>query len=259
MAYTLMLYPIQNISSVLGQVLLPVFSRIQADNERFREAYVRSSMLTALIAFPVMAGMAVVADPLVRAVFGPVWLPVIPLFQILAPVGLVQSLQTSVGHIYIAKGKTGQMFAWSVGATSVLVLSFLIGVKFGVRGVAISYALSYLFVLSYAGFRIPFRLIDLSFRDFARALMPQMWISLVMTAVCALWLLTLGWMGFNGPWLRLVSAVLLGMAVYTGMMARVRPAAVRCLEATIEGSNLTAAKRVLRKIGFFPESQSALV
>ena len=107
MAYTLMLYPIQNISSMISQVLLPAFSAIQSDDERLRSAYVRSCMLIGLVTFPLMAGLAVVADPFVRVVLGTKWIPAIRVFQILAPVGLIQSIQTTGGSIFVAKGRSG--------------------------------------------------------------------------------------------------------------------------------------------------------
>ncbi len=112
MAYNMMLFPIQNISAVIAQVLFPGFSRIQDDDERFRSAYLRSCMLIALITFPVIAGLGVVAGPLVRAMLGAKWVSIIPLFQILVPVGLIQSVQTTIGQIFTAKGRTDWMFRW---------------------------------------------------------------------------------------------------------------------------------------------------
>ncbi len=114
MAYNLMLAPIQNISSVISQVAYPAFSRIQDDNERFRSAYVRSCALIALVTFPVMAGLAVIADPLVRVILGSKWIGAIRIFEILAPVGLLQSVQTTVGQIYTAKARTDWMFRWGL-------------------------------------------------------------------------------------------------------------------------------------------------
>jgi O-antigen/teichoic acid export membrane protein len=253
MAYTLMLYPLQNISSLIGQVLLSPFSRIKEDDERFRTAYIKSSMLTGLITFPVMLGMGVVADPLVRALLGSTWLPVIPLFQILAPVGLVQSVQTFVGLIYVAKGRTDWMLRWSLVSTTLLVICFLAGARFGVRGVAIAYDFTYFGLLMYPGFRIPFRLIGLSSKRFARALWPKAAISLVMAAVCAGWLLGIGRMQVSNAWFRLLSTSLLGVLVYIGLMAKIRPGVILCLEETIGNSGSVLARRCLRAIGFFPE------
>lgn len=254
MAYTLMLYPIQNISGVIGQVLLPAFSRIQEDNERFRAAYVKSCMLIGLVTFPVMLGMAVLADPLVRTILGPKWIPTIRLFQILAPVGLVQSIQGSIGHIYVAKGRTDWMFRWSMAATLVLIICFFIGVRYGITGVAISYFIGYFCILSCPAFLIPFRLIDLSFGKFARSLWPQFGIALAMAAVCEAWLQALAFAHFVHPWAALVSTSLLGILLYVFLMVRFRPTVILYLEEAVGDHQSGAAGRCLKAIGLFPAS-----
>ena len=92
MAYNLMLYPIQAINSIVGRVLFPAFSRIQADRPRLQQAYLRAVSTIGAIAFPIMLGLMVTADSFILTLFGVKWQPVIPLFLILAPVGLVQSV-----------------------------------------------------------------------------------------------------------------------------------------------------------------------
>lgn len=234
MAYTLMLYPLQNISAVIAQVLIPAFSRIQNDNERFRSAYVRSLMLIGLITFPVMAGLGVVADPFVRAVLGPKWIPVIPVFQILASVGLVQSVQTTVGQIYVAKGRTDWMFRWGLANAIISVIAFLIGVRYGIKGVAIAYFAAYFSFTLYSGFAIPFRLIELRFGDFARQLWPQIAITIVMAAVCFVWLLGLGLVPVTNAWTLLVSTSAIGFCTYVFLLLRFRPAVVGYFEDVLE-------------------------
>jgi len=59
LAYNLILYPIQNISSIIAQVLSPSLSKLQDDNERFRSAYLRTCMLLALSTFPIILDSAV--------------------------------------------------------------------------------------------------------------------------------------------------------------------------------------------------------
>jgi len=80
--------------------------------------------------------MGVVADPLIRTMLGEKWRPAILLFQILAPVGLVQSVQSTTGQIYMSKGRTDWMFRWGLYSSVVFVGSFLIGVRWGAVGVA---------------------------------------------------------------------------------------------------------------------------
>jgi O-antigen/teichoic acid export membrane protein len=236
MAYNLMLTPLQNISAMISQVTFPAFSRIQDDNDRFRSAYVRQSMIVGLITFPMMAGMGVLADPLIRAVLGAKWTGAITIFEILAPVGLVQSVVTLTGQIYMAKARTDIMFRWGLATSAILVTAFLVGVRFGAAGVAAAYAITYLGVILYPTFYLPFRLINLKVRDFALALMPQLLITAVMCAACFLWLRLLDHAGLSNAWGRLASTSTLGAAVYVALMILLRPDVMNVLEEILNGS-----------------------
>ncbi len=233
MAYNLMLTPIQNISSVIAQVTFPAFARIQDDNARFRSAYVRSCMLIGLITFPVMAGLGVIADPLIRTVLGVKWVGAIKVFQILAAVGLVQSVQTTVGAIYKAKSRTDWQFWFGIVSCCVLVVSFLIGVRFGIVGVASAYSISFLGILMIPGFVVPFRAIGLKLSEFASALLPQVLITAAMALSCFLWLRFLPAIGIETPWILLISTILLGVAVYVTAMLMIWPKVMQDLEAAM--------------------------
>ena len=250
MSYNLMLTTIQNISSVIAQSTFPAFARIQNDNERFRLAYIRSCMLIALITFPVMAGLGVVADPMIRTILGTKWVGAIRVFQILAPVGLVRSIQTTVGQIYMSKGRTDWMFRFGAVAGCILVTSFLVGIHFGVTGVAAAYCFAYLGLTMVPGFVIPFRLIGLKVSDFFVAMMPQLLITGVMTLVCWLWLEALPLMGITTPGVELTATVLLGAAVYLILLMLTWPTVLQHLELAMTSSGkprvtqtLTSAKR----------------
>jgi len=160
LAYRMLLFPVQNIGAVIARVMYPVFASIQADNRRIASSYLRMANAIALFSFPLMLGALALAEPLVLTAFGEQWQPAILIIMILAPVGLVQSLGTTVGSIFQAKGRTDWMFWWGIGSGTVAVLAFAIGLRWGIAGVAAAYAMAS-FILTYPGFWIPFRLIGL--------------------------------------------------------------------------------------------------
>lgn len=248
MAYNLMLTPIQNISSVIASVLFPAFARIQDDDERFRRAYVRACMLTGLITFPVMAGLGVVADPLIRAVLGQRWIPTIPIFQILSVVGLMQSVLTTVGIIYQAKGRTDWMFRLSVFTLCVCVSAFVIGVHFGTMGVAWAYALANWGILFIPCFAFPFRLIGLKMRDFVVALLPQLAVTAVMALCCLGWLAFLQHMAVSNAWARLISAVAVGAACYIAGIFLFAHQALDSVEEILQSADNVLFGRILSVI-----------
>jgi PST family polysaccharide transporter len=253
MAYNLMFYPIQNISSQITQVLLPAFSKIQNDDERYRSSYTRGCMLIGLFTFPVIAGMGILANPLIYALLGPKWAPAIILFQILAPVGFAQSVQTVAGQIFVAKARPDLLLKVGIGSAILFVTSFLIGVRYGAAGVASAYFIAYFVFNLYPVSALAFSLIGLSFSHFVRQLLPQIAITGVMGLGCILWLKALELENITNPWVRLISGATVGMFLYIGLMIRIRPAVVGHFEDIIAQSHSSALIRTLKSIGLFPE------
>lgn len=168
-AYQLMLFPLENISGVLSRVLFPAFSAIQDDLPKLRQVYLRATRYISVVTFPMMLGLFVVAPEFIRVVFGSRWEPSILLLQVLCLIGLEQSISNTVGWIYLSQGRTDVMFKWGLLSVGIVATSFFIGIQWSVEGVAIAYAIASI-LLTFPGFYIPFRLINLStgifFRNF---------------------------------------------------------------------------------------------
>jgi len=182
LAYRLMLYPLQSISGAIGRVMFPAYSQMQNDDAKFQRVFLNVAGSVALITFPMMLGLMALSEPFVLTFFGPQWVPVTLLLMILAPVGLIQSVGTTVGAIYQAKGRTDWMLRWGIGAGLLVMLAFVIGLRWGIVGVAIAYALVSV-ILTYPNFAIPFRLINLPVRDLGAVLWRPFLSGLLMLAV----------------------------------------------------------------------------
>jgi O-antigen/teichoic acid export membrane protein len=176
LAYRVMLSSLQFLSGAVTRALFPVYARMRDDDRRFAAAYLRVIAVTALIAFPLMFGLMGVAGAFVDAVFGPAWAPVVPLLLILSPVGALQAIGTTVGNIYQAKGRTDLLMRWAAIAGLLIVAAFMIGLQWGVIGVAACYALvSY--ALAYHLFEIPLRLIDMRAHQILTAVVRSLYCS----------------------------------------------------------------------------------
>lgn len=75
-------YPSSNITSVLQGVTFPVLCSIQNEPERLADIYKRFLRLSAFVVFPLMVGLAAVADPLIRLLLTDRWEGAIYLLQI---------------------------------------------------------------------------------------------------------------------------------------------------------------------------------
>ena len=213
LAYRILLFPLQNISGVISRVMFPVYSGIQSDNSRFAKTYLRVAITIALITFPMM-GVLVLAKPMVLTVFGEEWQPIILLIMILTPVGMIQSIGATVGPVYQAKGRTDWMFWWGIGAGTLAMIAFIVGLRWGIVGVATAYAIAS-FILVYHNFAIPFRLIGLNFLRFLKALQKPFVSSMVMLVALVIFELTLA-KTLSYP-LELVVGIVLGSVIYIAL------------------------------------------
>jgi len=141
-----------------------VYSRIREENEKFRAAYLTAAGTIAIITFPMMLGMMGVSNYFVMVFFGEKWRVVSLLLVIFSPIGLLQSIEATTGAIYLAQSRTDWMFRWGITTGIICVVSFIIGLRWGIIGVASSYLIA-TFVLTYPGFMIPFSLIGLKMKD----------------------------------------------------------------------------------------------
>lgn len=165
LAYRLLLFPLSNISSMIGRVMFPSLSVIQNDKNKVCSAYIKATRYIAVITFPLMIGLFVVAPQFIRVIFGLQWERSIFLVQVLAIVSLNQSIASTVGWIYQSQGRTDIMFQWGIFSTIIVTIGFVIGLRWDIEGMAVAYALT-IFLLTYPGYTICFRLINLKFSYF---------------------------------------------------------------------------------------------
>jgi O-antigen/teichoic acid export membrane protein len=184
-AYTTMTTPVLQVTDLIANVMFPALSSIQHDKERVKDMYLRIIRSIAFVTFPLMIGLLVTADQFVRLVFGPHWLEVIPVLRILCVIGIIQGVSSSTGLIFTALGRTDLMFKWGVFSGSVYIASFIVGIRWGITGVALSYVFSGYMLLWYPAWTIPGRLINLGFMEMLRNVAGPFLCSCIM-AVCIL-------------------------------------------------------------------------
>lgn len=167
LAYQILLFPLNNISSVIGRVMFPSLSSLQDDKDKTCSIYIRATRYISVITFPLMMGLFVVAFQFIRVIFGSQWERSIFLVQILTIVALIQSIGATVGWIYQSQGRTDIMFRWGIFSTIINITAFIVGLRWNVEGVTISYAIASL-VLLFPNFSIPFKLINLKVGFFVK-------------------------------------------------------------------------------------------
>jgi PST family polysaccharide transporter len=217
------------ITTPVTKVLFPAFASIEHDDQLIASLYTRACATIACLAFPILIGFALVAEPLIAVALGDKWGGLVPIILVLTTPKLVQSLAMTLSAIYQAKGRADWLFRWQVFAGATTVGSFGIGMFWGLQGVAWAYAAATL-LLTYPAFALPFRLIHLPVTTFARSLLPYVAGSLVMAVAVLLAQAALD-AAAVAPWLLLLGSVAVGVVVYAAIMLRFRPQALEGLSS----------------------------
>ena len=174
-------YSLTSVSSVVGQVIDPALSRSAHDEQAQHRLLTRASGAVALLLFPATVGLACIAQPLVPMVVGDGW-PDLPLLvAIMAPAGAIQAVSGLSSRVFTARGLTHWTMRWDAAQAVVFVTAFLVGVRWGVIGVAIGYAVAALLVAPVVT-SVACRLIGLRYRAYLRAMAPAMVAALLTVA-----------------------------------------------------------------------------
>jgi len=142
-AYALMLYPLEGITGIINPSLHPLLSAMQGDRERMTRAYLKVARLVATLAVPAMCVLGALAPEIVHTVWGKQWDPSVRVFAILCIVGSIQPVGSTFGAVFLATNRTRLLAIVGLVNSLVMMGGIALGVRFGIRGVAIGYSLAY--------------------------------------------------------------------------------------------------------------------
>jgi O-antigen/teichoic acid export membrane protein len=103
MAEELASLPGSKISVVVNMLSSPMMAELQTNIDAMRTAFFRAVRLTAAIALPTSAGMAIVAEEMVAALLGAKWLPAVPILRLLCLYAAVRSVDVLLPPVLFAR------------------------------------------------------------------------------------------------------------------------------------------------------------
>src|SRR5665647_3427404 len=127
---------------ISDEALSSTFWISQHDKQVVREAYITANRYIGAVSFPLMIWVLVTAPQLIRVLYGPKWISAIPLVQILALTAAAQSISVTLGWILLSQGRTDVLLKLGIFTTIVVAISFAVGLRWGVLGVAIAYTIA---------------------------------------------------------------------------------------------------------------------
>jgi len=129
--------PSENITNIIQRVTFPVLSSIQDDDEKLIKAYRSFIRLSAFIVFPLMIGLAVVAEPLIRLVLTEKWMPTVPLLQLLCIGSALYPVHAINLNILNVKGRSDLFLKLEIIKKILITIAILITFSFGVKAMVI--------------------------------------------------------------------------------------------------------------------------
>lgn len=153
------------VTGITNSVAFPTFSRIQNKPEKLRRAFYNVTQYTSLLAFPVFIGLGTLAPELIPAFFGEKWGPSIPVMQVLALMGILQSVLFFNGSVMRASGKPSWEFGFMFLNALCSVIGFLVAVHWGIVAVAAAYVIVGYLLAPFSYLAVQ-KLIQINFRSY---------------------------------------------------------------------------------------------
>lgn len=117
----------QTLTATIQRVTYPVLSGIQDQEERLKNSFKKVIKLSGFLIFPIMVGVAAVAEPLIYLIFGEKWMTMVPYFQLLCIAGMLYPIHALNLNILQVKGRSDLFLYLEIIKTIVpTVLIFLV-------------------------------------------------------------------------------------------------------------------------------------
>jgi O-antigen/teichoic acid export membrane protein len=202
----------------INEVAFSAYARMQDDAAGAATAFAKSVRLIMVVAMPFYLGLAATSEPLVLVALGEKWVEAAPVVHLLALAMPFMTLQVLFAPATDARGRPG-IGAQSAAIGAVLMpAAFLIGVHWGVTGMALAWIAVYPpFLLLTAWRSLP--VIGLSWRDWIGAITPPVTAATAMALIVTTLDRTLvDITGAAGPLPHLLLITSVGAAVYAGWL-----------------------------------------
>ena len=226
--------PVLAMTQSVQNVTFPALSKIGSDERKFAESCRQLMMMTAFVMFPVMAGLAAVADD-IFALLGEQWMPTVPYFRVLSLTGLFAPLASVPLNVLKVRSDGGAVVRAEIIKKVFMTLMLAVTIPIGVGALTWGLALSAAVDLA-VNVTIARRYSQFGWQMLLRTLLP---VAVVTTVMYAVIVLLLGALPDAGTALRLTAGVAVGVMVYAGLSLSCR------LEAAAEARRI--ATTILRR------------
>lgn len=170
---------VTNINSSVGAVLFPKMSQEQDDKIRVKQLCRNSIRFSSFVMMPLMMGMAVCAEPLIRVLLTDKWIESVPFLRLFCIIYMFYPIHTANMQAIKAIGKSETFLVLEIIKKLLELISLLLVMKISVMAIAINMAvLTTLFTFINAYPNIKY--LDYSFKEQMNDMLPSLLLSTIM-------------------------------------------------------------------------------
>ncbi|WP_026394799.1 lipopolysaccharide biosynthesis protein [Acetobacterium malicum] len=202
---------VSNINGSIQSVMFPALALKQDNLHRVKEMVRRAIVTSAFFIFPMMVGLAVIAEPLIKILLTDKWLPCVPFLQISCAAYALLPIHTANLQAINALGRSDIFLKLEIVKNVVSLAILGISLAFGIYAIAAGMFFSSVassFINAYPNKK----LLNYSYVQQLKDVMPSLLLSLAMGVI----IYSFSWLNMN-PGLTLTMQICVGVLIYFGM------------------------------------------
>ena len=208
-ASTLSQFPSNNVSEILYRVFYPVLCKLQNETLILVDKFYLFIRLTAFIVFPLMIGLAVVAEPLVSIVLTEKWLGAVPYIQILCFAYMWYPIMKISWSILNVKHRSDYSLKSEIIKKAIAFIILLATIPLGIKAMCyglVLYSLADIFIILQFTRLV---LYDITIYNHLKQLFPSLLISIIMGVFVWWWIHLM-----DNTSIQLFGGILIGCVTY---------------------------------------------
>lgn len=199
---------VNNLNGSIQGVLFPAFAEYQDDRPRLKQLVRRSIVTSSFLVFPIMAGLAACSEPLTIILLTEKWLPSVPFMQLSCIIYALWPIHTANLQAINAVGRSDVFLKLEIIKKAINIGVLFITVPIGIYAMLIGSCCTS-FVSAAINAWPNKKLLNYSYFEQVKDILPSLVLSLIMCALCFLvFLLHLG------TWTTLILQIIAGAVFY---------------------------------------------
>jgi len=196
------------LTGMVNAVTHPVLVHVRDERKRLLNVFRKMLRFAAFVSFPVMLGIAFIAEEFIPLALGEKWLPSVPFLQMLCVVGAVWPIWHLYTYVIISHGKSNIFLLGNLLQGVIQIVSLLLVARLGIFWMVIAFIVTYFISLFYWHY-YAHKLIGVKVGQVLKDVLP--YLAIIMGVFALVWFITYP---ITNTLLLLICKVVLSAALY---------------------------------------------